>query len=213
MKTAPQYVRATASILSIQMTAMPTITTMTTTSPDPWECIAANLSQYFDVPMPTGSLLTAVYSYGRELAKACSFTGIDETKCPKPETTKWCDLSTAAPQTLIPEHKSYGSVASSWWFGHSISIMMYSTMCPRAWSCVGPSGLYTWLNITNGIGECYATAYPTEGVPDKEKGPVTSSTGSGSSPKPAKTNGAGRQSERAEGLIAVAAIVIGAINW
>jgi hypothetical protein len=225
MKAAELYVKAAAAgITAMQMTATQTKTTAVTPtrSIDPWECVAANLTQYFDVPKPTGSLLSAVYDYGREMAKSCTSTGIDEMNCPKPEKTKWCGLSTAVPQSLSSDYNSYASVASSWWFPRSESIALYSTMCPKGWSRIGPDGLYTWLNITNGIGECHAAAHPASGVSGKAKSGAPTGTNTGittgiptgtQAASGKSSNGFAPQRERMGNLMVVAAGFVGSMNW
>ncbi|EGE08656.1 hypothetical protein TEQG_07617 [Trichophyton equinum CBS 127.97] len=38
---------------------------------DPWQCLTQNLTEYFDVPRPTGAFYSAVHSHGSELIKDC----------------------------------------------------------------------------------------------------------------------------------------------
>lgn len=82
---------------------------------DPWQCATKNLTQYFDVPKPIPTLLSALESYGDELIKPClaTATGLDILSCSVSETTKWCGFSTAAEPVVQRRYYSYGSSAAS----------------------------------------------------------------------------------------------------
>lgn len=48
-----------------------------TTTREPWQCVVANLTQYFDVPKPRGGLLDAIHSYGEKLIEPYTLGPID----------------------------------------------------------------------------------------------------------------------------------------
>ena len=47
----------------------------TVTTEDPSECVLANIMQYFDVPMPTGIVSSAVLSHANKAFETCTLTG------------------------------------------------------------------------------------------------------------------------------------------
>lgn len=110
------------TITLVLMTAVVTLATDTVLFPttrvtrtDEWQCATENLSQYFNVPKPTATLSTALNSYGMELFKSCTSTGLDKLTCPFPDKSKWCDFTSFAKPELLPAYTSFGSVAASWW--------------------------------------------------------------------------------------------------
>lgn len=134
------------------------------TQHDNWRCAVANLTQYFDVPKPTGSLLSAIYSYADKLVDACTLTDdIERFLDCYPANDEWCKFTTAAPASLIPDYKLYGSAASSWWAAHSSSALFLATDCPERWFNAMyevPNG-GTWLNDTINFAACYGEVVTT----------------------------------------------------
>lgn len=132
-----------------------------TSTHDPWECATENITQYFDVPKPTGTLLDAILSYGAELIEPClsTATGLDAILCTVSETSAWCGFTTAAPEPVLSDYSSYGSAAASFWQAHSETISIIASECPIGWSRPGPAE-QAWLNQTISHGECYIAAHP-----------------------------------------------------
>jgi len=66
----------------------------------------ANLSQYFDLPKPTGSLLSAIISNTGKLIEVCTLTDpiYRMYRCYATEQ-KWCKFTTAAPASVIPDYQ------------------------------------------------------------------------------------------------------------
>ncbi|KAM5435783.1 hypothetical protein MferCBS31731_006232 [Microsporum ferrugineum] len=130
---------------------------------DSWQCLTHNLTKFFDVPRPTGALLTAIHSHGSELIKDCVSTIQPGMECPFPESSAWCGLGTAGPASLLPALSSYGSVASVWWSSHSSAAFSLAEMCPLRWynAMLSIPGGWVWLNETIIYGGCYAEAHPT----------------------------------------------------
>ena len=143
-------------------------TAIPTTSDDSWECLMENITQYFDVPTPTGALLTAYQSFGRDLYKPC-LTQSDG--CHFPDRTSWCGFSTAAPSSILSDYWSFASVASSWWSAHSIKAVSVAQECPYGWygAMMGRGLGGEELNGTIALSECAkarpgsALASPTSG--------------------------------------------------
>ncbi|PQE29061.1 hypothetical protein CJF30_00004077 [Rutstroemia sp. NJR-2017a BBW] len=115
---------------ALYKTLLPTVRLPTTR--DPRQCVVANLTQYFNVPTPTGSLLDALNSYGAELIAPCTLPAIDELYggC-FPGKDDWCKFTTAAPISVLPDHQSYGSTASAWWAAHSSNAVDLAKECPN----------------------------------------------------------------------------------
>ncbi|KAL7629537.1 hypothetical protein AAE478_001058 [Parahypoxylon ruwenzoriense] len=148
-----------AMLMTLLPMAAPTVTR------DPWQCATENLTQYFDVPKPTGSLLTALDSYASELFKTCTAAGAAAQSCPFPEQSLWCSFGTAAPSTVLADYSSYGSVASSWWSARSSAAVFLAQDCASSWWKVmtnTPNG-QVWLNETIIFAGCYSEAHPTVG--------------------------------------------------
>lgn len=160
--------------------AEPTITR------DPWQCATENITQYFDMPKPTGELLDALISYGNGLYKTCTFTDLAEFKsCTSPGQSRWCAFTTAAPSAVLPDYSAYGSKASSWWSVHSSAAISLASKCPVGWHetmMETPNG-QTWLNDTLVFAGCYAEAHPTPETEFTTKGPGPMETGSGGGPE------------------------------
>ncbi|KAF3026623.1 hypothetical protein E8E14_014438 [Neopestalotiopsis sp. 37M] len=126
------------------------------TTPDPWQCVNDNVTQYFDVPKPTSALSEALISYGQSLLEPCAATATDRG-CTITDDKVWCAFATAAPTSVLADYSSYGSAAASFWQAHSESIADVSTRCPQWWA--RPSyGDHAWLNQTIIHGECYIAA-------------------------------------------------------
>lgn len=136
------------SSLSILLpTAKPTITQ------DSWRCALENYKPFFQPPKPTGTLLSAIVSYGDKLIESCT-----ELICPYPDATKWCSFTTAAPSAVLPAYTSYASTASVWWANHTSQAMDLAAECPHYWydaMSEDPSAA-VWLNQTIIMGDCIA---------------------------------------------------------
>jgi len=125
----------------------------------------ANLTQYFDVPKPTGSLLSAIELYADKLVDACTITDVvDRLLGCYPSHDDWCKFTTAAPASIMPDYKLYGSAASVWWAAHSSNAVFLATDCPEKWFDAMyefPNGR-TWLNDTINFAACYADTITTK---------------------------------------------------
>jgi hypothetical protein len=170
---------------------------------DPWQCVTMNLTKYWDGPMPTGSLSTAVHEYGYILhKKICTSTGTNEIKYPLPVESDWCGFSSRAPATILTAWRAYGSMASSWWAAHSSAASSVSIKCPQrmydAMPCLGDIN----LNQTIFWGNCYAKANPTggslttAGPTDTARSGPTAAAGA----QPTRTNSSSSSSCRTESL-------------
>jgi hypothetical protein len=135
-----------ASLSAILPTAKPTAT-------DDSYCALSAYSLYFDPPKPTGTLLSALQSYGSELQESCT-----EKRCPYPDATRWCGFTTAAPTAALPAYTSYASSASVWWANHSSSGMdlvpIVRTFLRDALTDIPSTP--GWLNMTIINAECLA---------------------------------------------------------
>jgi hypothetical protein len=228
MKT-ETLIGVTATISAMQMTGVELnwadIETSTSTR-DSWHCIPANLSQYIDVPMPTGTLYDAFTQHGSRLRSACTFTGIETERCARAKSD-WCGLSTAAPPEVMGALSSYGSVASSWWSAHSSAMKQDIEMCPYTWGRTGTGADKTWLNITNFLGECYveadATGSPSVSKKSSSIAAATKSAATGSGPtgeapkqtNKAKTNHASKikRADGVAGLLIFATGLAAVMGW
>lgn len=135
-----------SSLSAILPTAKPTVT-------DDWYCALSAYSPYFDPPKPTGTLLSALQSYGSKLQESCT-----EKRCPYPDATSWCGFTTAAPTAALPAYTSYASSASVWWANHSSSAMDLAQECPYYWydALTDIPSTPGWLNMTIINAECLA---------------------------------------------------------
>ena len=95
---------------------------------DPWECALSAYTPFFNPPLPTGAVKSALDSYGDGLIADC--TGLE---CPYPDVTRWCGITTAAPTAVLPAYTSYASSASVWWVNHSSSALELAEECPHYW--------------------------------------------------------------------------------
>ncbi|RYO76349.1 hypothetical protein DL766_009950 [Monosporascus sp. MC13-8B] len=154
MKTAALLTfAATAAHASVmQIPAMPRqVPTKTegpasTQSPDPWVCATKNMTEYFDMPKPTGTLLDAIDAYVDKQLEPCWSTAIGRDKLSCEVTgSLWCGFSTDAPPSASA---AYSSVASE---------------CPITWERYEPIE-QSWLNITIAHAECYADAHRGKGT-------------------------------------------------
>ncbi|EPE35193.1 hypothetical protein GLAREA_10889 [Glarea lozoyensis ATCC 20868] len=145
---------------AVYQTVIPTA--VPTLSRDPWQCATENITQYFDVPMPTGNLLSALVSYGSTLIQTCSSSVIDDLNC-FPSKEKWCAFTTAAPASVLPEYRAYGSAASAWWAAHSSKAVDLAVECPNSWfdASMRFAGGPTMLNETIIFAACYAEVVTT----------------------------------------------------
>jgi hypothetical protein len=143
-------------------TAIPTPGSSTTyASIDPWQCVTENITQHFDGPTPTGDVLTAINSYGHELAKPCmaTATGLDMLSCVVADSKAWCGFTTAAPSTVLSSYSTYVSSAVSFWTAKSATMSILSTSCAVAWALPDPAQR-AWLSIGSCHAQCYLQAHP-----------------------------------------------------
>jgi hypothetical protein len=173
-------IQTTALILSTTATVTPAHQTLLprdvpTITRDPWECATVNASQYFDVPKPTGTILTALLSYADKLYEGCvpvpDPSGNRDPVCPFPDASKWCAFTKTMAPTMTPAYWSYASSASSWWSAKSSDASSFQKRCPNTWYQVmrdTPAG-ETWLNDTIIFSECYESAYPATALPSPSK--------------------------------------------
>ncbi|KAK1767571.1 hypothetical protein QBC33DRAFT_559055 [Phialemonium atrogriseum] len=112
----------------------------------------------------TGSLLSELDSYGSDLYKTCTLTGLERLDCPSPGN-KWCGFTTAAPAAVLSDFSSLGSLALSWWSAHSSAAVSLASECPLGWwdAVMAVPNAERWLNDTIAFAGCYADAHPTTG--------------------------------------------------
>ncbi|KFY08962.1 hypothetical protein V492_05773 [Pseudogymnoascus sp. VKM F-4246] len=128
---------------------------------EPWQCLTENLTQYLDVPKPTGSLFKELQSFGAQLYEPCLAAPTLTAFCPFPAQSSWCAFTTAAPSAVLPAYSSYASKAYSWWSAKSSTIISLSAKCPKGWEngmLMNP-GSEMWLNNTIAFAGCYSEAY------------------------------------------------------
>ncbi|PVH83225.1 hypothetical protein DL98DRAFT_585934 [Cadophora sp. DSE1049] len=172
------------------ITHMPRAEPTSTIEPDPWQCVTENITQYVDVPKPTGSLLTALDSFGDKLIETCTPTETAFTalpSCPFPEKSLWCGFTTFVPTSLMSAYSSYGSSASSWLSAKSSAMASVTQQCPSGWSkmLMETPGSEAWLNLNIAFAGCYADAHPTSASSTTQS---TSAIGSIKTSKPSSTS-------------------------
>ncbi|KAH6851103.1 hypothetical protein B0I37DRAFT_373203 [Chaetomium sp. MPI-CAGE-AT-0009] len=131
-------------------------------TPDPWQCITENITQYFDVPMPTGVLSEAHDSYAEDLAAPCLATakgGRDMVACLDSDPKSWCGFTTAAPPNVLSDFSTYLSQAVSFWTANSETISILSTSCSVAWESQFPMIQHEWLKRVAAHASCYLEAH------------------------------------------------------
>ena len=165
MKTA-NIARAATTSSALYATLLPTAPP--TVTKDPWQCATSNISQYFDPPKPTGTLLSAIVSYADEIFESCS----SAAGCDFPPQSKWCRVTSAIKGTMIKSYVTYASSASSWVATKSGAMVAAATECPNTWwnSMIQTPNGDIWLNDTLIFSECYASLYPpssTRAAPQK----------------------------------------------
>ncbi|OBT84543.1 hypothetical protein VE02_06801 [Pseudogymnoascus sp. 03VT05] len=169
----------TITLLLVALTACLTTATVPTSithapraqptiSEDPWQCVTENLTQYLDVPKPTGSLFSALHSYASDLYEPClaaMSTANPLDICPFPAQSEWCAFTTAAPKDVLPAYSSYASQAYSWWSARSSTIEFLREDCPSNWekNFWRIPGSEEWLNDTIAFAGCYAEALTATG--------------------------------------------------
>ncbi|KAF9879526.1 hypothetical protein CkaCkLH20_03069 [Colletotrichum karsti] len=133
----------------------------TTIQEDPWQCVTENITQYFDVPQPTGNVLSRMNSYGAEVAKPCraTATGLDLFSCTISDPKSWCGFTTAAPADVLSSYASYVSAVVSFWTAKSSTVSVLSTSCPVAWAKPNMAQ-HEWLKIAAAHADCYLNAHP-----------------------------------------------------
>jgi hypothetical protein len=131
-------------------------------TPDPWQCITENITQYFDVPMPTGALLKAHDSYAEVLVAPCMATatsGPDMVLCLDSDPKSWCGFTTAAPASILSDFSTYLSQAVSFWTANSKTVAILSTSCPVAWTSRIPMIEHEWFKRVAAHASCYLEAH------------------------------------------------------
>ncbi|KAB2108664.1 hypothetical protein AG0111_0g2613 [Alternaria gaisen] len=119
------------------------------------DCTVSTYTPFFDPPLPTGAVRSALDSYGDELIADC--TGLE---CPYPDATRWCGITTAAPTAVLPAYTRYASSASVWWANHSSPALELAEECPHYWytALTKKPTAGTWLNLTIANAECFGKA-------------------------------------------------------
>ncbi|KAI1772846.1 hypothetical protein F4818DRAFT_126412 [Hypoxylon cercidicola] len=197
------FLVAPTNVWAMRITEMPRAEPTSTQAPDPWQCVTENITQYFNVPKPTGTLLDALLSYGDELIEPClsTATGLDILSCTVSETSAWCGFTTAAPSLVLSDYSSYGSAAASFWQAKSQTISVIASDCPVGWSKPGFSE-HVWLNQTIAHAECYIAAHPANTT-------TVSSTASSPTSTP---NGMVGRTQGAEAFMLASTSVAAAVN-
>ena len=194
---------------------------VSTLEPDPWECIAENITQYFlDVPRPSGNVLDAIGLYGDEVAKPCLATQPNWLSCTISDPKSWCGFTTFAAPSVLASYSTYVSAAASFFRAKSATMSILSTSCPVAWARPEP-GQREWLKIATAHLMCYLQAHPTTdtGGPPSPTTPNgrTTSTNSTSFPTTTKTNkGTARRDQALSGFAILStglAILLNAVQW
>jgi hypothetical protein len=119
----------------------------TTLKEDPWQCITENITQYFDVPTPTGNVFDAIASYNNEVNKVCLATavGYEKRSCTMSSPTSWCGFT-------------YVSEVVSFWTAKSATMSTLSTKCAVAWGRFH-EGDHEWVRIATAHADCYLAAH------------------------------------------------------
>lgn len=194
-----------------ESTAAPTTTT--TITPDPWQCATENITQYWDVPKPTSSLLDALNSYGAELVAPCrsTATGLDRLDC---SVATWCGFTTAAPSSVLTDYLSYGSEAASFWVSKISTISLLSDYCPVTWAKADRTQ-QAWFNLTIAYAECYLADHPIDTTTTTPLSTIssattpTASTATGLTPT---TNGVLARAHEIEAWMLVSTGIAAAVN-
>ena len=150
------FIQARAGVTTATDEPMPTSTT------DPWECVLANVTKYFEVVTPTGVFSEALMSYGLVLVKPClaTATGLDGLDCTVTKSEDWCAFSTTAPSAIATSYASYASSAADFWRSNSASISSVSSSCPNWWG--RPDAVqHVWLSQYITHAGCYLAAHPS----------------------------------------------------
>ncbi|RYP31942.1 hypothetical protein DL767_005483 [Monosporascus sp. MG133] len=215
------FAATAAHASAMRITAMPrqvpteTEGPTSTQTPDPWVCATKNMTEYFDMPKPTGTLLEAIDSYvDKQLAPCWSTaTGPDKLRC-EVTGSLWCGFSTDAPPSVSAAYSSYGSAVASWWSAKSSAVSSVTSECPITWERYDPIE-QEWLNITIAQAECYADPHPGEDTTSASSAtgptavPDTGATAAGPTP----TNDAlGRANGMGMWMLASAGIAVAVIN-
>jgi hypothetical protein len=132
----------------------------TTLKEDPWQCITENITQYFDVPTPTGNVFDAIASYNNEVNKVCLATavGYEKRSCTMSSPTSWCGFTTAAPDDVLSSYSTYVSEVVSFWTAKSATMSTLSTKCAVAWGRFH-EGDHEWVRIATAHADCYLAAH------------------------------------------------------
>ncbi|KAI9163904.1 hypothetical protein HJFPF1_05535 [Paramyrothecium foliicola] len=152
---------ATMFYTDIEARAEPTLSPR---AEDPWTYVTENITQYFDVPKPTGAVLNALVNYGDELLKPCHSSAknrVGQQACSVSEMSQWCGFTKAAslPTSVFQGYAPYANAAASFWKARSSKVSTLSTACPDNWA--KPSFTdHSWLNMTIAHAKCYIAAHP-----------------------------------------------------
>ncbi|ORY65199.1 uncharacterized protein BCR38DRAFT_432118 [Pseudomassariella vexata] len=192
--------RASAWDSTVHTIVAPTAPPMVTS--EPWRCLTENATQYFQVPLPTGSLSAAIDSCADEVMKPCLSTVEPAQRfygC-FPEKEKWCGFTTAAPSAVLSDWSSLGSAASVWWEAHSSAAVSLAQRCPLRWydASLGVLGGSTLLNETIIFAACHIDAQTTGGTSTASAARPDPTPGSGSTAPTPTVNGILGRSEAPE---------------
>jgi hypothetical protein len=226
MQVGAREVTITSSASLPSSTAIETPPTFTShwLAPDPYQCATQNLSQYFDLPSPTGMLDDAMNTYFAELLKPClaTATGTDMLNCRVTDSSQLCGFTSYAAPTpaLITAFASYESAAASFWRSNSESAASLSVECASAWNHMGPLSLF-WLNQTITFASCVLKDLPpisssstTTGSSSSRSGSSTA-TGTGTTkttPTSTATNAAALAGKRDIWILAGTGVIAGYAN-
>lgn len=208
---------SSSSISSPPLTTMEPSLTLTSTYRDPWQCVTQNLSQYFDVPKPSGTLSAAIDLYVDELVEPCleTATGTDLFNCRVTESSQLCGFTTYASATpaLITAFASYESAAASFWRSNSESVSSLSVECASAWAHFGELN-HAWLNQTIVYASCMLGNLPpvSSTITTGSSGSTTASGTGVTRTTSSVTNTAGLAARRDIWMLAGTGAVVGAAN-
>ncbi|KAK4120162.1 hypothetical protein N657DRAFT_636838 [Parathielavia appendiculata] len=113
------------------------------------QCVTENITQYFvNLPAPTGNVLSAIGSYGKEVVEECraTATGHDYVLCTVSDPKDWCGFTTAARPDILSSYSTYVSEVVSYGTSKSSTISILSTSCPVTWIYIYPRER-EWLKI------------------------------------------------------------------
>ena len=149
----------------------------TSLPPDPTQCATENISQYFDVPTPTGKVFDAIASFAGERNSACIATALpyEIVHCTFTDTSSWRAFTTAVSADVLFSYSTCVSAAVSFWTNKSSTMAVLSTRCPKAW---GRFDLVASQLVTMAAAhaECYLAAHQAQTQPPTAGGATAPAT-------------------------------------